>query len=195
VPVPQLHVDLETLDTEASARILSIGAVLDDAEFYLELDQSLYSEKFTKSQRTEAWWAQQGGFAPTTDELVSPGAAIAKLIQFVDRQTLYLDEWEVWANSPSFDCSILRYHMHEFAMRCPWQFWQERDVRTIKNMARQLRLNVREVSNPHNALRDAKNQQALVASVYDTLIAHLHRSAQNPTSWAASVSEVLKQGS
>lgn len=165
----QLHVDLETMGIERTSRILSIGAVYENTEFYVEVDQSHYvGDKFTQNQSTVEWWARQGGFTPSCPP-VSPFQAIDTFGLWV-AQVADLAKMTVWANSPSFDCEILSHHFEFHNLARPWEFWQERDVRTIKMLARDLRLGVKEPQNPHHALADAKNQQQLVHSVYQTLL-------------------------
>lgn len=167
--IKQVHLDLETLDTVNSARILSIGAVCDTVDFYVEVDTTHYSDDFSVSESTLAFWARQGGFRRSEEKLVSPAEAVMLLAEFITGAVGGAKDYEVWANSPSFDCSMLRHHYSAYSLPCPWQFWQERDVRTIKNTARELGLNLRELINPHHALQDAKNQKALVDSFYKTL--------------------------
>ena len=130
----QIHIDLETLATSYNAQILSIGAVCGNAEFYIEVDTSLYDDTFAVSESTREWWVSQGGFKPTLLDLFSPGNAINQLADFI--------------------AGVVK---------------QERDVRTIKNAAKRLRMNLRERSNPHHALQDAKNQQMLVDSFFKTM--------------------------
>lgn len=167
----QVHVDLETLDTRPTSKVLSIGAVCGTEEFYCELDQSVYamSQEFTYSQSTLDWWDEQGGFQPSV-EPVNPFVAISNFSRWFAEVTAELSDVEVWANSPSFDCQILTHHFTYFGVTQPWKFYQERDVRTAKALATALRLNVRQAKNPHNALQDAKNQQAMVDSIYQTLV-------------------------
>lgn len=175
----QLHIDLETLDTAHTAQMLSIGACIADKEFYVEVDTSFYdmfydtpgdttpsNPKFTKSSDTVAWWAEQGGFIPTTAP-ISPMAATAQLVRWITDNSVA--DMTVWANSPSFDCEILKYHMTAYGLQCPWPFYVERDVRTIKDLAKKIHLPINFPKNPHNALQDARNQQKLVESVFRTL--------------------------
>lgn len=170
---PQLHVDLETLGIKSTSQMLSIGAVIGENEFYVEVDTSMYGQNphdFTLDQSTVDWWEERGGFQPTQDTMHSPYEATALFVQFVDAHTDELGtDWTIWANSPSFDCAILLHHMWVFRLICPWRFYQERDVRSIKSLAQDLRLPIRYPQNPHNALEDAKNQQEVVRRVYLTL--------------------------
>lgn len=168
--ITAIHIDLETLDTAHTAKLLSIGAVCGTDEFYREVDTVMYDpyRDFTQSASTMQWWADRGGFKPVC-ELVSPYAAVHDLALYINRVWDGTGELEIWANSPSFDCAILKHHFVQFNVTCPWMFYHERDVRTIKNASQRLRLGQRMPENPHNALQDAKNQQALVDGFFRTM--------------------------
>lgn len=167
--VAQIHVDLETLGVRHTSQILSIGAVHGANTFYREIDAYQYNpNEFTEDASTLEWWVKQGGFIPTQD-LVSPMQAVSSFAQWVLAIREQHNDIEVWANSPTFDCAILRHHFKIFSLSCPWEFWSERDVRTVKGVAKALNMNITAPKNPHNALKDAKNQQAMVASFYETV--------------------------
>lgn len=180
----QIHIDLETLDTRHTSRILSIGAACGTETFYEEVDQASYEQgelAFTTSNETVAWWDERGGFQPTK-EPITPSQMTSKLALWIGEVTDTVADFEVWANSPSFDCAILMHHFKYYSIAPPWQFYRERDVRTIKALYQHLRLNIQKYTNPHHALQDAINQQKMVDSVYMTLgavvQAHNERSAE-----------------
>lgn len=170
MPIPaQIHLDLETLGVKHTSQILSIGAVHGTDIFYREIDAYQYNpDDFTMCDSTIKWWTARGGFIPSQD-LESPANAIAQFAGWVADITDSDPDTEIWANSPTFDCAILRYHMSKLHISCPWNFWQERDVRTIKNAAKALGIPLRGAPNPHNALKDARNQAELVHSFYFTV--------------------------
>ena len=171
----QVHIDLETLDTAHTAKVLSIGAACGDETFYCEVDQALYPQDcgFSASESTIDWWEKQGGFKKTC-EPVSPALAMSSFATWWERVTSVHQDYEVWANSPSFDCKIITYHFEQFAYSLPWKYYMERDVRTVKALAKAMKLPIRTFKNPHNALQDALNQQAYVDSVFSTLANQLH---------------------
>ena len=171
----QIHLDLETLDTAHTAQILSIGACWGPRTFYVEVDAKEYNPvHFTFSSATKEWWDKQGGFKSTVQTRL-PYEALFMLSTWIeDIQSNSKEPLEIWANAPSFDCAILKYHFAYMNIECPWPFYMERDVRTVKALATQMRLNIRTFKNPHNALQDARNQQKYVDSVYMTLAEQLH---------------------
>ena len=182
----QVHIDLETLGISSTSRILSIGAVCGEDEFYTEIDTLIYNtlppamDKFTFDQSTLDWWEEQGWFQPTLYKLSTPSEAVSNLVVWIGEIMAEKKDVTIWANSPSFDCAILLHHMRVFNITPPWRFYLERDVRTIKSLASDLKLAIRPVQNPHNALQDAKNQQAFVASVFATLAQKVHKANQIP---------------
>lgn len=173
--VERVQIDLETLGLRHDAQILSIGAyaAYSQREFYVEIEQGAYDDKlFRREANVVEWWEKRGGFQPTTPDPVSPGTAVQRLsVEFFDEiyKETAVDDVEVWANSPSFDLEMLRYHYRMFMLGCPWEFWQERDFRTLRALQKQLGLPVARATPPHHALEDAKLQAYFVENVMLTL--------------------------
>lgn len=71
------------------------------------------------------------------------------------------DADEVWANSPSFDCELLEAAYDAVGLEAPWDFYQERDYRTLSSLP--VAVDVEFEGVEHDALDDAKHQ-ALVAA-------------------------------
>jgi hypothetical protein len=186
----QIHIDNETRCTKHSAQLLSVGAVakrLGDTaprlDFYVEIDTTSYGDNpdFTVCSNTELWWANRGGFEPTTDELVPWGQAMWRLYDFFGLVRDHFpremddDQFEVWANSPSFDLAQLTYHFERCDLKPVWGFWQERDVRTVRKLAEALHLPITRPPAPHHALGDAAQQLEFVERVYTTLAHKVQR--------------------
>jgi len=74
----------------------------------------------------------------------------------------YGDADEVWANSPSFDCAMLAAGYDAVGSEEPWEFWEERDVRTVKNLPGAPDVEMEDGENEHDALDDARQQARLV---------------------------------
>jgi 3' exoribonuclease, RNase T-like len=129
----------------------------------------LYSGKFTVSRLTLDFWEKQGGFQPSNPECLSPFRAVSAFIHWVTTVTADTKEWVIWAKGPQFDLSILYHHMKVFTLKRPWRYNQERDVRSIEQLAEEMRLGLKFKRNDHHALRDAINQRDLTQRVYDTL--------------------------
>src|SRR5690606_7228412 len=43
-------------------------------------------------------------------------------------------DYRIWANSPSFDCVILKNALDKANYKTPWRFSKERDVRTLTSL-------------------------------------------------------------
>ena len=143
-------VDIETLNTDPDAVVLSIGAVAFDQSPPLEKLPSFFERLIlqpqldrgcTVSADTIKWWMQQdrtaieaaffaGGEVPVF-------SAITHLVGFLSARCNFgVDQVFVWANSPSFDCTIIR-NLAGTVMGSPplWSFRNERDVRTLRAVA------------------------------------------------------------
>lgn len=167
----QIHIDLETLDTARTAQLLSIGAVCGDNTFYRELSNDDYKQygEFTQSKDTIAWWEDQGGFQYRENPVPVSTALHEFCTWFRGVSTAIESDTEVWANSPSFDCDKINFHLEVLHLPPLWKFYQERDVRTIKSLAYTLHLPIAAALNPHHALQDAINQREFVRDVYQYL--------------------------
>lgn len=173
----QLMVDLETLSTRHDAAILSIGACMFDPRTPGEVLNTFYCVISAESNELAArhfsagtlmWWLQQSQAA--RDALsVDPKNLQDALTKF----RLWVNAYKptrVWANSPSFDCVILRSAMDHFSLQVPWHFWAERDVRTAKEFAVDEDGSFPEIptsqGTAHNALDDAIKQAYQVQYAY-----------------------------
>jgi len=134
----KLMIDLETLGTSAKAHVLSIGLAFFDDEAVQSSHHMLVSpegqESRERSYDTVMWWLKQAMENPEAAKGVlggkreHPVRAICLLRSLIDAN----DVSEVWANSPTFDCAIMRDLCRDAQIEVPWKFWQERDFRTLK---------------------------------------------------------------
>lgn len=141
-------IDLETWGTRPTSKLRSIGAVwfdpnerssfseLLESAFYVHVDCASYSagNVFTTDAATVSWWDKQ----PAAEEIFADGRrpivyaedAVQRLFEDLGRTWRSLGR--VWANSPTFDCTMLRYHARQFGLLAPWEYYQEMDVRTLR---------------------------------------------------------------
>lgn len=135
---PHVMIDLETLDTKPSSRILSVGAIRFNgkgqcAETVLYAHPSMEEQKDkgrTTSASTITFWERQSSQArEEAFKLEKDRCSIEQLNK--DMTAFFQNVEYVWGNSPSFDLMILRDLFDQFELNTPWKFWQERDVRTI----------------------------------------------------------------
>jgi DNA polymerase III epsilon subunit-like protein len=167
--------DKETLGTRADAVIMSIGAVrfdldsdaIDDDGFYasVSIDSNLAAGRKI-DEATLLWWLKQPAEAQAVFH--EPKQMLeAALCGFSD---WFGDAKFIWSNGASFDIPMMNYAMRSFGIEPPWEFYNERCVRTYKNLPGFKDV---KVANPlkHNALHDAIAQAKLVQAIQKKLTA------------------------
>jgi|APHM01.1.fsa_nt_gi hypothetical protein len=165
----RVMVDIETLGTMPGCVILSVGACYFEPgngvvgeRFYTEIDkQSCREAGLTVDEETEAWWESQDDDLVPLDGDTSLSVALDDLRHFAFRAD------EVWANGPAFDCAILEAAYHAVDIEPPWEYHEERDVRTIRALPGAVELEFG--GRKHNALDDAVHQASEVAATLDQL--------------------------
>lgn len=137
-------IDIETLDKENTAAVVSIGAVVfdtdtkevEDRQFQMNITFEDALKYGTYSEDTIKFWERQPQAAVDTLFDPEPGLLIDALNGF----TKYVKSWGtpkpkfIWGNSPSFDVAILRYACKQTGAKFPFTPWVEMDVRTLKNL-------------------------------------------------------------
>ena len=167
-PMPDKHlmVDIETYDTEVTAVILSIAAVVFNPRGFLPLDEfattvDRHQPFRSASIATADWWEQQDEAAR---EATFGGAqlplnmALLNFTSWVNRLSPTCTR--VWAKSPDFDCSILAHACKQQDIIWPFKFWEVRCCRTVMELAYpEGDFPAVDVKGPlHDALVDAKKQ-------------------------------------
>lgn len=176
-----LMIDLETLSTQPNAAIVSIGACLFDldtgqigAEFYHAIQLKDHPNLGHISPDTVAWWMRQPYDARQVFQDKSARDLGSVLMDFtVFRQKNQVKTY--WSNGASFDLVILRSaHQANGFGGAIWNYWQERDTRTVCDLAK--RLTGEDVTKTtafdgekHNALADAKHQARYISKAYQLL--------------------------
>lgn len=180
-------IDIEALGKKANAPIGSIGAVFFHPvtgelgeRFYCRVDfENDMLNGAIPDGDTIKWWLRQSSGARA--ELISDDAcpiwdAVSQFSDWLTDNAESLESLHVWANSPSFDCAILKSSFERTDTDIPWKYWNERDVRTMKevgfaimNMGRFLGT-AETIGVKHNALDDAISQVALVSAVMSRLV-------------------------
>ena len=183
-----LMIDLETLGTDTSAPVASIGAVFFEpstgstgARFYARVDFSSDMQLGAKpSGDTLKWWLKQSGEARAelvSDEAQPIGKALSQLSKFIRENQFPIDpkHLRVWGNGATFDNVILRAAYARVGLKAPWPFWGDLDVRTVVEMGRAIgfdpKYSMTFKGERHNALDDAIHQAAYVSEIWQRLIA------------------------
>ena len=167
--VSHVMVDIETMGLKPGSAILSVGACRFDSggaaldRFYCEIDiYSCFDAGLKVDEDTREWWQDQpDDVRPDGDTDI--GDALSSLSEWFDKRPYA----GVWANSPSFDLDILAAAYEAVDLSEPWDYWETRDVRTVRSLpcAVELEMDGRE----HHALDDAVHQAREVAATLEVI--------------------------
>lgn len=180
-------VDLETLGVDSDAAIVSLGAVrfnLEDTDTDLDLianstGRVMYgviriddAMKWGKADAgTVRWWLNQHDDARSIFKFGGPTEYLRTMLIYFNDFVKIDDERgrNVWGNGSGFDCVILESAYKKQQLSTTWNFTQQRDMRTIKDLAKRINHKVNnelDVGVRHNALDDAIKQVLLVQRYY-----------------------------
>lgn len=164
-----LMIDIETLGTQRASVICSVGfAAFDRKKIVASGMWSLdWQEQIAAGRTVDAstiqWWMQQDDNARA--DLIGG----INLVTLEDLKTNLLKEYRgcetIWGNGPSFDLILLA----DLLGGPFWKFRQERDVRTIKDLANQLGMQYEFKGVAHNPEDDARNQAQFVIDVWERI--------------------------
>ena len=142
--------DIETLDTVPTAKILSLGAVdvYGEADWYAEFGHYQYGR--TVSTETLEWWQQQRAMPNGSENLK---AGLQRFYDWYKEQAFT----EVWCKGTDFDFVILRDAFKGADVPIPWEYNQVRDLRTLMKLFPECKLAFRNRIQ-HHALADAAHQ-------------------------------------
>jgi len=173
----KLHamVDIETLATSEDAAVIAIGLVPFDrdrvyGEDGVELLISPNHARGRADPATVRWWAgqEQGVFL----RMLSGKASEPRTCEAVRAFFSEHEPGTLWANSPSFDITILRSLFERCGRGFPAHFRDERDCRTLFALARELGISYSEAyedATKHDALSDAIAQARAVQIILQEL--------------------------
>lgn len=138
----QLHlmVDIETMCTSPHAAVVAIGARLFDLKggvgkgFEVFIDPALAQQYGEVCIDTMNWWHKQPAYDLVFAGKVQPADALHRFIMFVEEHK----PETIWANSPQFDCTILRHMSKQLQLKFPFHYRDERDFRTMAALGRDL---------------------------------------------------------
>lgn len=165
-----IMVDLETRGQRPGCAIVSFGAVafcpktgkMDPEGFYQVASRASNKKaKLHEDDGTMAWWAKQSPEArQALTESEAKGAP--SLEDGLNSLKLYMTSFgsprsiRVWGNGADFDNAILAVAYNAVGMQLPWEFWNNRCFRTLKNLAPHIKME--RTGTYHNALDDARSQ-------------------------------------
>ncbi|EEW8443644.1 ATPase [Escherichia coli] len=177
-----LMVDLEAMGNGPYAPVISIGAVFFDPntgetgeEFSVNISlESSMRYRARPDASTILWWMEQSeearkSLTSNTQEL---STALSWLSEFIIKNANH-KLVQVWGNGASFDCVILRNSYSLTGQPVPWQWWNDRDVRTIVELGKVIGFDPKRdmpfKGTRHNALDDAIHQAKYVSAIWKKL--------------------------
>ena len=181
---PDIMIDLETMGNGSDSAIVSIAAVEFDINTG-EMGGSFYSKVSLEScvraglkmyPSTVLWWMKQSEEARA--EISSGGGMeldemLAQLAEFMNPSSRTIkNNVNVWANSPRFDLGILQTAYGLFNRPIPWDFRNERDVRTLASYDPASKNSVAFEGTPHNPLHDCIHQIRYCRLIHGPLNSH-----------------------
>lgn len=188
-PIDYVHVmvDLETMGKKHSAPIVAIGAVVFDPATG-SIGESFYKVVCLESSvnwgavidpSTVIWWLKQSSEARSAivnDDAIPLQDALLQFREFVsDNVAGGSKKAQVWGNGASFDNSILRSSYDCIAEDYPWEYWNDRDVRTMVELGQAISFDPKTTipfeGSRHNALADAIHQARYVSAIWQRIIA------------------------
>lgn len=188
-PIDYVHVmvDLETMGKKHNAPIVAIGAVVFDPATG-SIGESFYKVVCLESSvnwgavidpSTVIWWLKQSSEARSAivnDDAIPLQDALLQFREFVsDNVAGGSKKAQVWGNGASFDNSILRSSYDCIAEDYPWEYWNDRDVRTMVELGQAISFDPKTTipfeESRHNALADAIHQARYVSAIWQRIIA------------------------
>ncbi|HCT7447811.1 TPA: 3'-5' exoribonuclease [Klebsiella variicola] len=188
-PIDYVHVmvGLETMGKKHNAPIVAIGAVVFDPATG-SIGESFYKVVCLESSvnwgavidpSTVIWWLKQSSEARSAivnDDAIPLQDALLQFREFVsDNVAGGSKKAQVWGNGASFDNSILRSSYDCIAEDYPWEYWNDRDVRTMVELGQAISFDPKTTipfeGSRHNALADAIHQARYVSAVWQRIIA------------------------
>lgn len=175
----KVMIDLETMSTRSNAAVLSIGAVAFDVESgqigpefcrNVDLDSSIKAGLVVDAD-TMRWWLQQNEQARAA--LFTSTSPLPRVLMALEDFLRQFPDAEIWCNGGSFDFPILKNAFGAVSITAPWHFRNERDMRTIVAIAKDLTgyQKPEHKGIAHSALDDAKHQAQIVIECYQRLSA------------------------
>lgn len=170
-------IDIETLGTCSTAAILSVAAVYFDpltGELGKEFNRQISVDANIKGGRvidasTLEWWmkqeraAQEKAFCFKNKDNTKMTVVLNDFANFIEPNS------KPWGNGSTFDITILETAFERCKIKCPWQFWNVRDVRTVVDMGLLLGFDHKKqipfVGVRHDALDDSKHQAKYVSAI------------------------------
>lgn len=169
-------IDTETLGTDPTCVVLSIGAVTFNpkgdgviSKFSIKpsVDEQLAFGR-TISEDTMAWWANQPRHAQ--EEAFSEHDRVPYKDAMEQLHKFCWNNDYPWSHGAPFDIVLMESCWRDHKMQAPWKFWNVRDTRTLFDITN-VSLKDDKYVTTHVAVEDAVRQAIIVQKAYKKLIA------------------------
>jgi hypothetical protein len=167
----RVMIDIETVGLDVGAAIVEIGAVTFDLNgpgdtFHRSVSLTSSQEAgLTIDADTVEWWV--GEQPDVASDVLVGGEDLTDALASLSCWSGITEADEVWANSPSFDCEMLEHAGEQVGVQMPWEFYQERDVRTLDALPHSVEL--QQDGTEHSALDDAVYQTRVASAILSEL--------------------------
>lgn len=180
----QVMLDLETLGTRPGCAILAIGAVHfgTGPDFPAATRETFYTVINTQSctkryglkvcPKTEQWWrGQSDGARKVLEEARACKVGLREALVNFDAWLNSIggnkNSLRIWGNGADFDNPIITACYDVCDMEPPWQFWNNRCFRSLRNLPG-LPVRRKKVA-AHHALQDAVDQASEAVEILKTI--------------------------
>ncbi len=179
-----LMLDIETLGTRPSARVIEIGwatfdpvgeGVLKEGSIAVDVGSQAYG---TIDAGTVDFWLKQPDIARLALAKAKK-VSIKEALEYMDKE---LSPWGqftgVWSHGPAFDVTILQGHYDRLGRSMPWSYRAVRDTRTLASTLDMLGVPKQDYPTgggvAHSAVGDCVNQAVWVQRMNRALLEAFH---------------------
>lgn len=171
-----LIIDIETAGSGPDAAVLSIGATKYDRtsgqivdQFYAAISHTDALKYGTSTEDTMKWWRKQD---PRAFTAAFGGTELSGTV--ADKFAAFARGTMPWGNGSVFDVIILEHLFRQHGIKCPWLFWNIRDLRTVVDLAEYLTsFNKKDIpfatGFAHHALHDAVHETHILKAAISAL--------------------------
>ena len=171
-----LMIDIETMGNKPYSAILSIAAVEFDMQtgktgrtFNQHINlQSCFDIGLNVNADTVMWWLEQSEKAKKMilqSDKIHIAEALQNFSNFLGSSTYHM-----WGNSASFDLGLLSNAYEKINLQTPWDFWNERCLRTLVFIDPLVKQNHVFEGVQHDGVTDCLNQIAYASKIYEKIV-------------------------
>ena len=182
--IRHFSIDNETLDTVATAHLLSIGIACEyDGKTHSMIVYPDWSEQEalgrTQSKSTLEWWGKQdpalkgATFASAKASTMPAAECLHQVNQFILGHSKGADEIRVWGNGSEFDIAQLEHLSSQTAIKPVWAYYLASSQRTIQDIAKLMGIEYNKADffdgQAHDAEADARAQVRLINHLWNKI--------------------------